>query len=318
MAYIDREEIIKEFTREGVVINKRSLEYALVTWTSQKFNYATIDDAMKSSEFTERVKKSLQNMIDMAEHCLADTSKIKKIILEYPKIIAEPITANNSMSRDEVLRVFRDLGEIKLPFPGMTLIQGTNMELSGSKVDGFTHVFMEQIDKSVSAVCFIGNKNNGPIEDLIPFQMSLHIENNKFRLGLGVYEKQTCIPSTALIESCVEEILRCIYKTTINDSGEGCYISKPTPREIQVNKKKLKKRKAPLIEFRLIKIEPTKPQLPSLPQGTHASPRQHWRRGHWRNCKSGKRVFVNPALIGDEKNGKIIKDYIVGEPTHAH
>jgi hypothetical protein len=33
---------------------------------------------------------------------------------------------------------------------------------------------------------------------------------------------------------------------------------------------------------------------------------------------SGKRVFVKPMLVGDEKNGKIIKDYIVEEPAHAH
>jgi hypothetical protein len=90
------------------------------------------------------------------------------------------------------------------------------------------------------------------------------------------------------------------------------------PEEIQVNKKKLSKRKSPTIEFRLIKIDGYKPQLPTLPQGTHASPRQHWRRGHWRNLASGKRVFVKPMLVGDEKNGKIIKDYIVEEPAHAH
>jgi hypothetical protein len=37
--------------------------------------------------------------------------------------------------------------------------------------------------------------------------------------------------------------------------------------------------------------------------------------------KSGKKVWVDPMLVGDEKNGKIIKDYAVGkyeETKHAH
>jgi hypothetical protein len=28
--------------------------------------------------------------------------------------------------------------------------------------------------------------------------------------------------------------------------------------------------------------------------------------------KSGKKVWIDPMLVGDEENGKIIKDYAVG------
>ena len=72
--------------------------------------------------------------------------------------------------------------------------------------------------------------------------------------------------------------------------------------------------KKPLVEFRMIVIDGKASALPTAPQGTHASPRLHWRRGHWRTMKkSGKKVWIDPMLVGDEENGKIIKDYAVGK-----
>ena len=45
--------------------------------------------------------------------------------------------------------------------------------------------------------------------------------------------------------------------------------------------------------------------------GTHASPRWHMRGGHWRNYKSGKRVWVEQMEVGDKSKGVIVKDYVV-------
>jgi hypothetical protein len=49
----------------------------------------------------------------------------------------------------------------------------------------------------------------------------------------------------------------------------------------------------------------------SLPRqgGTHASPREHHRRGHVRHLRSGKNVWVNSAIIAAGSRGKIHKDY---------
>ena len=96
---------------------------------------------------------------------------------------------------------------------------------------------------------------------------------------------------------------------------------KPSPKDGTMNAKRMRKGKKPLLEFRMITIDGRKPDLPSTPHGTHASPRLHWRRGHWRNTRTGKKVWIDPMLVGDEKNGKIIKDYAVGkyeETKHAH
>ena len=45
--------------------------------------------------------------------------------------------------------------------------------------------------------------------------------------------------------------------------------------------------------------------------GTHAAPRWHVRRGHWRNLHDGRRVFVRECEVGDQTRGGVIKDYQV-------
>ena len=46
--------------------------------------------------------------------------------------------------------------------------------------------------------------------------------------------------------------------------------------------------------------------------GTHASPRWHIRRGHWRQLADGRRVFVQACEVGDPARGGVVKDYLVG------
>jgi hypothetical protein len=45
--------------------------------------------------------------------------------------------------------------------------------------------------------------------------------------------------------------------------------------------------------------------------GTHASPRWHIRRGHWRNLADGRRIFVRECQVGDMTRGGVVKDYEV-------
>lgn len=45
--------------------------------------------------------------------------------------------------------------------------------------------------------------------------------------------------------------------------------------------------------------------------GTHASPRWHIRRGHWRTLSDGQRVFVRECAVGDPARGGVVKDYRV-------
>jgi hypothetical protein len=323
MEHLDRQSIVKNFEDKGISVLPDSLTYALLTWTSKSIRFKSVEEAMRSTEFTSRVKKSFANMLGIAKYTLPSErfKSLENVILEHPKVIVGP---HVPIDKQKLLDTFKDLGEVRLPFPAMTFVQAMEGENKVGLIDGFGHVFMQQKNDFVEILCFLGNDfakmSSEPRKHLKPFLMAVSAYKNKITIAIGTQDMRdgACIPSEQLMEEIVLSALNCIYKTTINDSGEGYYIAKPTPRDIRVNRKKLSKKKAPLIEFRLVKIEPTKPQLPTLPHGTHASPRQHWRRGHWRTCKSGKRVFISPMLVGDEANGKIIKDYIVENPTHAH
>lgn len=49
--------------------------------------------------------------------------------------------------------------------------------------------------------------------------------------------------------------------------------------------------------------------------GTHAPPRWHIRRGHWRRLAGGRRIFIRQCQVGDPARGGVVKDYIVKGPS---
>lgn len=84
---------------------------------------------------------------------------------------------------------------------------------------------------------------------------------------------------------------------------------KPTPQRTFINQKRKSKGKPALtFDWHTVVIEP--PKQKNDPQGgTHASPRRHQVRGHWRTYKSGKRGWVNECWKGDASKGAVFKDY---------
>ena len=86
------------------------------------------------------------------------------------------------------------------------------------------------------------------------------------------------------------------------------------------NKRRIQQGQPPLVyDWHTVTVEPR--DVPSQPLGgTHATPRRHQCRGHWRNCKSGKRVWVKDCWKGDASKGVVFKDYLVKgvNATHTH
>jgi hypothetical protein len=80
----------------------------------------------------------------------------------------------------------------------------------------------------------------------------------------------------------------------------------PTPHK--ANASRAKRGLKLLYDWHTIVIEPPKPQSESF-GGTHASPRRHQARGHWRMYKSGKRGWVKECWRGDASKGAVFKDY---------
>lgn len=95
--------------------------------------------------------------------------------------------------------------------------------------------------------------------------------------------------------------------------------SKSTKQEIvpasaKLNKAREKKGKLPICEYRKVIIGAAA-DMPKSIAGVsvdgRASPRLHWRRGHYRTLPSNVRVPVAPALVGLSDNGIINKDYAI-------
>lgn len=73
----------------------------------------------------------------------------------------------------------------------------------------------------------------------------------------------------------------------------------------------IRKGKPPLYDYRTVIIEPIKPAKREHLGGTHASPRQHDRRGHMRRLPGGRQVWVKPCRVGDAALGTVFHDYEV-------
>lgn len=72
--------------------------------------------------------------------------------------------------------------------------------------------------------------------------------------------------------------------------------------------KKLRQGKTPTYDWTTVAIEPPTPK--AAPQGgTHAPPRWHERRGHWRTTQAGKRIWVRNCEVGDKARGAVFHDY---------
>jgi len=87
----------------------------------------------------------------------------------------------------------------------------------------------------------------------------------------------------------------------------------PRSKRSLINDKRKAKGKSPLLyDWHTVVIESPKPHSESC-GGTHASPRRHQARGHWRTYKSGKRGWVKECWRGDASKGSVFKDYQLKE-----
>lgn len=85
----------------------------------------------------------------------------------------------------------------------------------------------------------------------------------------------------------------------------------PKARKSLINSRRAAKGKGPaLFDWHTVVITPAQASTPHQ-GGTHASPRLHDRRGHWRTYPSGKKGWVKACKVGDASKGVVFKDYEV-------
>lgn len=305
-------------------------EYGVVSLGLMDRVYDTVKEVMQTATEREKVLDTFTMMCQLFKNnrWVGRTDagqELMETILEYPKILSEEElpTSMAGVSSDEIRRAFIEAGEIKLPFPRITVIKGSRVETThGSRLTATTQYpgvntlmcyFLIQEEDSVKLEYVMANQALGSKPTRAKLHVGsllLYVERGDIRVGHMMNDPSLDV-AKQVSDSEIQDVITLIYMMT--HSGGDFMVSKPTPQDIVTNAKRVRKGKRPLIEFKLITIDGKKKDaLPSIPVGSHASPRQHWRRGHYRHYKSGKVVFIDPMLVGDEKNGKIIKDYAVG------
>ena len=86
--------------------------------------------------------------------------------------------------------------------------------------------------------------------------------------------------------------------------------------DAKMNQRRIKDGKVPLYETRTLWLDAPSTIVYGGNEGiggTHRSPRQHLRRGHIRRLQSGKKVWVNSAVVGARNGGVICSTYAIRE-----
>ncbi len=112
------------------------------------------------------------------------------------------------------------------------------------------------------------------------------------------------------IEDCRGVMATIAYMLDSLDAGGTVY--QPTVKaNSPTNKRRIANGKPALIyDWRTVVVEPKQAKSESM-GGTHASPKQHDRRGHWRVLPSGRKTWVRNCKVGNAANGTVFHDYKV-------
>ena len=278
--------------------------------------YASVKDALRDPMIKGYMLESLSEILKVINSKKWVSQKknagpeIVKCVLEYPKVIVEPHFKEDV---DSMVEKFKEVNDIKLPFPKIMVVSGEKSEDSDGRITissssdqngevNFIYgYFLSQTSDGIDVDMLMSRPDRKTI--LIPTATILH-DGEQLRF---LYDDD--IPQTA---KYIKSAIVAIYMMTMGKND--FYMSVPTPEEAATNRKRISKGKKPLIEFKVATIEGKKTMMSSTPHGTHASPRLHWRRGHWRTMsKSGKKTWIAPMEVGDESNGRIVKTYAIGK-----
>jgi hypothetical protein len=293
--------------------------------------FDSVKEGMHDPKVKEHVLRYFADMVYMGNKDRFVSPKknigkhIASTILEYPKVIVEPHYRDDIV---QMVEAFNEVEGIRLPFPKLNIISGELIDMEDSLTermstatrsraqDGSINLFYSYIlseqPHGIDVDVFMAHKSEG-VDELkgslyIATAVIIH-DGTKLQF---ITEDNGMLHIKAALHTCLSSAIAAIYMMTMGKNN--FYMSVPTPEEAATNRKRISKGKKPLIEFKVATIEGKKTMVSSSPHGTHASPRLHWRRGHWRTmAKSGKKTWIAPMEVGDEDNGRVIKTYAIGK-----
>lgn len=222
---------------------------------------------------------------------------------------------------------------IRLPYPIITLeyfVPPDNPRhiLGGDRIGKRLIVAAEEITKEIQYIriflCgFVGSNNSWMLMPMGFFvncnwdkfpDGEKQIDGNYMRIRGGTFNVlpdaiksmpakmvDACTEQTAYEASLVLEFIEALSCTNI----EATTFQEANPK----NAKRIKQGKLPMYETKVLTLKMTRSESQgSGLGGSHASPRQHLRRGHIRRLPSGN-IWVNSCVVGSSGKGIIDKTY---------
>lgn len=198
-----------------------------------------------------------------------------------------------------------DIGQMQ-PWPGGRVLVDTVMNLPFPRI-GF--VGLDQTGKDFalwlgkgeeSQMVFVAAASMWHGTYMDPFAYMATEEGIQYYRGNGKITQEEVRP-----------VFRMVCAVLLKIAEQSTVAYKPVAQNTYINRKRQAKGK-PCVIFDWHTVEVGPKAIKAEPQGgTHASPRLHDRRGHYRVCKSGKKVWVKSCKVGDASKGVVFKDYIV-------
>lgn len=219
------------------------------------------------------------------------------LVAEFAKITADAETWHwfDAGNIPEIVEAAIDAELFALPYPRTTFV---GVDTDGSK-------FCVALIAGENHVSVAGRYDTGSFAAHIePFS---YINTDE---GLRIYGGKDKEPPPRahymLVIALITRFVQGLRKPSV------AYV--PTATKSLINSKRAAKGKGPLLfDWHTVFIAPTQAKREAQ-GGSHASPRMHDRRGHWRTYRSGKRGWVKNCKVGDASRGVIFKDYRVTHP----
>lgn len=162
---------------------------------------------------------------------------------------------------------------------------------------GVLFSFVGRDGNSWVAFCFVHNREWGPgIHAHFTSAVNRDFSVDISRLEYGSLRLELMAHFTKQIAGFI---------SLLNHPDQRVQIHGPSPK---LNKKRARYGKLPLVEYRTLSILKPRQIVERELGGTHASPRVHLRRGHFRR-HGEKIIWVRESLVGDKANGLLLKDY---------
>lgn len=194
----------------------------------------------------------------------------------------------------EAITVEHKINRTESSFEGNVLV-ARNIEGDGLNSFEFVNFFKDHINNAWRLQLFKGTYDDEFLEEKKGFDF--------VKLG-SEYKKSDYKELEGFISVTVRAL------DTIASHREGLELNTPYYHKAGVRSAMSKKRR--MFAHRQLFFSPIPVKREKHePVGTHASPAMHKRRGHFRQLKSGKVVWVKSSIVGKPENGVITKDYVM-------